>query len=123
VPKIGDMVLINDDDHTPRMNWKRGVIVELISGKDNMIRGVTLRVLSNGKFSLLKRPIQRLVPFEIVENEEEKQKIESSNNCCSKLEKTTNLKLLPNEDLRKRPQRTAAIVGDMKRKLAENKNI
>ena len=52
------MVLINEDDHTPRINWKRGVIVELISGKDNQIRGVTLRVLGNGKYSLLKRPVQ-----------------------------------------------------------------
>ena len=92
--------------------------MELISGKDNQIRGVTLRVLCNGKYSLLKRPVQRLVPFEIVENEEDKRK-EKHSACFQKKQGGTidTKTMLPTKSLNKRPRRTAAVVGDMKRKL------
>ena len=63
------MVLIDDDEYVPRLKWKRGVVDELIKGKDGKVRGVSLRVFKDGKISYRKRPIQRLVPFEVGDKE------------------------------------------------------
>ena len=60
------MVLIRDDDITPRNKWKKGVIDELIKGCDEKVRGATLRVcIKNGKINLIKRYIKRLIPLEL----------------------------------------------------------
>ena len=48
------MVLIKDDDITPRIKWKKGVIDELIKGSDGKVRGDTLRVYTkDGKINSL----------------------------------------------------------------------
>ena len=64
------------------------------------------------------------MPFEIVENEEDKRK-EKHFACFQKKQgETIDTKtMLPTESLNKRPKRTAAVVGDMKRKLGENKTF
>ena len=59
------MVLIKDDDITPRNKWKKGVIDELIKGSDGKVRGATLRVCTkDGKINLIKRDIKRLIRLE-----------------------------------------------------------
>ena len=83
-----------------------------------MIRGVTLRILCRNKILILKRPIQRIIPFEIVESEVDERKIQNVNGCAAPD------KLKPScVSMRGRPKSTAAVVGDMRSKLAENKNI
>ena len=63
---LNDMVLIKDDDITPRNKWKKGVIDELIKGSDGKVRGATLRVCTkDGKINLIKRDIKRLIPLEL----------------------------------------------------------
>ena len=63
---LNDMVLIKDDDITPRNKWKRGVIEELIKGSDGKIRGATWDVCTkDGKINLIKRDIKRLIPLEL----------------------------------------------------------
>ena len=42
----GDVVLIIDDNLQPRNSWKKGVIDEVIVGKDNQPRGVKLITIS-----------------------------------------------------------------------------
>ena len=49
----------------PSNTWRKGAIDELIPGDDGLIRGAVVRVISNGKVSQLRRPIQRLVPLEV----------------------------------------------------------
>ena len=49
------------------MMMRRGVTDELIKGKDGEARGVTLRRQNDGTISHIKRPIDRLVTFEIVD--------------------------------------------------------
>ena len=61
-----DVVLIKDDDKLPRNKWKMAKIENVISGNDGKIRGAVLKVCVNGRCNLIMRPIQRLIPFEIV---------------------------------------------------------
>ena len=55
VPKIGDMCLINEEN-TSRPTWPLGKVVEVIPGKDNLVRTFKLKT----KSGTLTRPIQRL---------------------------------------------------------------
>ena len=38
---------------------------KLISGKDNLVRGASLKICHKGKVSNLQRPLQRLIPLEV----------------------------------------------------------
>ena len=50
------MVIIKDDDKLPQLQWKKGVIQELITGRGNNVRGAFVRVINNkGKIITLKR--------------------------------------------------------------------
>ena len=55
---LNDMVLIKDDDITPRNKWKKGVIDELIKGSDG-------KVTKGGKINLIKRDIKKLIALEL----------------------------------------------------------
>ena len=58
--KQGDVVIIKGDERN-RNKWKLGVVVQMIKGRDGVIRAVKLRA---GK-SFLERPIQFLYPLEL----------------------------------------------------------
>ena len=52
---LNDMLLIKDDDITPRNKWKKGLIDELFKASDGKVRGATLRVCTkDGKINLIK---------------------------------------------------------------------
>ena len=57
---VGDVMLIKGDDKN-RSKWKMGIIIELISGKDNVNRGAILKTF-NG---YLERAVQHLYPMEL----------------------------------------------------------
>ena len=42
----GDIVLIKDDSHVPRSQWRLGKVEKLMIGKDNKVRGAKLTVVS-----------------------------------------------------------------------------
>ncbi|KAJ8946168.1 hypothetical protein NQ318_004421 [Aromia moschata] len=56
---IDDLVLVGDDNHK-RLNWPLGRVIEILPGKDNLIRVVKV-VTSQGH---LLRPVQKLFPLE-----------------------------------------------------------
>ena len=62
-PKVGDVVVIHEDN-TKRALWKLGRVVDLIKGKDGVIRGA--RVKTNSRYSGggIDRPLQKLFPLE-----------------------------------------------------------
>ena len=57
--KVGQVVLIGDA--TPRVNWKMGIIVELLPSSDGQTRSVKVKTNSG----YLTRPISKLYPLEI----------------------------------------------------------
>ena len=63
--ETGDMVFIHDQDH-PRGFWKMAKVLSLITGKDGVVRGATLKVAAqSGPPTILQRPLQLLYPLEI----------------------------------------------------------
>eukprot|EP00795_Rhopilema_esculentum_P016155 gene16155-biopygen910 len=42
-----------------------GLVKELISGKDGVVRGAKLRIGGKGKPEFLNRPLQKFYPFEV----------------------------------------------------------
>lgn len=62
---VGHVVLIDNEDHSPRSAWKMGVIVELIKGEDDLVRTVRIKT-ANGIFL---RPVSKLYPLEVYSNE------------------------------------------------------
>ena len=57
--RVGEVVLIHDD--SPRINWRMGIITELLPSSDNHTRSVKLKT-SNGS---LVRTINKLYPLEL----------------------------------------------------------
>ena len=62
--QVGDVVTVFEDD-VKRNKWKLGVVEGLIEGKDDVVRGAKIRVITNGKPVHLSRPVQKLYPLEI----------------------------------------------------------
>lgn len=106
--KLNDVVLIRDDTPLPRQRWKMGKVEKLIIGEDGNIRGAKLIVNVPGKLSntICHRPVQKIIPFEIVDDEDTSQLPEEK---------------LPDEIVRGdgRPSRRAAIEGQTVRRLKE----
>ena len=53
--------MIIQDDSKNRNTWKLGVIIEIISGKDAVVRGARVKTVKG----TLERPIQQLYPLEL----------------------------------------------------------
>ena len=56
---------VKSEDNIKRNCWKLGKVEELVVGKDQVIRGAKLKVLTKGKPVYLSRPIQKLYPLEV----------------------------------------------------------
>ena len=65
--QVGDVVIIHDD--TPRTTWKLAVVEKLITGLDGITRAAEIRT-ANGRTN---RPITRLFPLEVKEDESSKE--------------------------------------------------
>jgi hypothetical protein len=65
--KKGDVVLVFDEN-LKRGFWKLGRIESLIVGRDEVVRGAKVRVMTTGNPVYLNRPVQKLYPVELNEN-------------------------------------------------------
>ena len=69
--KVGDIVSIYDDK-VKRQLWHIGRITEVLRGKDGNVRSAAVRTVNkNQKTVTLIRPIQKLIPLEIMATEVE----------------------------------------------------
>ena len=67
--KNGELV-ISKDKQCKRSFWKMGRVIELIKRKDGVVRSVSVKVASGNGTTIVKRPLQLLIPLEInVEDE------------------------------------------------------
>ena len=71
IPQVGEIVLITGDEKNGG-EWRKGKVVRLIKGKDEVVRGITLL----HKRHTIDRPLQLVCPLEIraVENVDQPQK-------------------------------------------------
>ena len=61
----GDIVVLRDD-LTPRVWWKLARVLEILKGRDGRSQAAWIQVFCNDKkVSILRRPIQHLIPLEI----------------------------------------------------------
>ena len=93
---LNDVVLI-EEERKPRSTWKMGIVVELIKGKDDNVRGAIVRVPKSN--SLITRPICELYH------------IESLRECSDEII------TINDNTIKERPKRDAAILGSVKRKF------
>ena len=110
-----DVVIIKDENYTPRNQWRQGRIINLVTGSDNLIRGASIECVINGKKSIIRRPIQKLIPLEIT-----KRNTEVLPNINNKFNENSLNESLPNINEHKdiqRPKRTAAANANAKIKL------
>ena len=65
--KKTDVVLIKENNSTPRLSWKKGVIEKLIIGNDKNVRGASVRTTygKSTKAIVLNRRLQLLTPLEL----------------------------------------------------------
>ncbi|XP_028512935.1 uncharacterized protein LOC110232368 [Exaiptasia diaphana] len=68
IVQVGDVVTVKEDGKK-RNKWRMAVVEGIIKGRDNVVRGAKVRVIARGKHARISRPIQRLYPLE-VRNEE-----------------------------------------------------
>ena len=61
---VNDIVTVFEDN-VKRGFWKTAIVEELIEGKDNVVRGAKIRVITRGKPIRMSRPIQKLYLLEI----------------------------------------------------------
>ena len=96
VPAVGEVVIIQSEQKN-RGVWTLGVVVDLITGKDGVIRGAKVRT---GK-SIMERPVQFLYPVEL--------------SCDDAQEPSKTVMLNPEApEFRKRPRRDAAIAASVR---------
>ena len=69
---VGDVMLIKGD-HKNRAKWNIGIVSELITGRDGVIRGAKLRAGNN----YLERAVQHLYPMELQCDIEKKDKLDT----------------------------------------------
>ena len=61
---IGDVVIVFEEN-VKRGLWKIGKVEEVIWGRDGVVRGAKVKVMTKGKPVLLNRPVQKLYPLEV----------------------------------------------------------
>ena len=103
--EIGEIVLIKEE-LVPRNKWKMGLVEQLHVGKDNHVRGCSLKVITNLHPRRINRPIEKLCPLEI----RSEQFIPTANK-----DEPTNIQPIQNYISGNRPRREAAITGILRR--------
>ena len=64
IVQVGDVVTVYEEDKK-RGEWKMGVVESLVKGRDDVVRGANIRVLSRRKPTRISRPVQLLYHLEI----------------------------------------------------------
>lgn len=70
VIQVGDVVTVYEEGKK-RNEWKLAVIEELVRGRDGVVRGAKIRVITKGKIVRISRPVQRLYPIEVRADEDD----------------------------------------------------
>ena len=125
---LGDVVLL-EDDNSKRLQWKMGIIQNVIFGKDGQVRGVEVRTINHGKPQILCGPIQTIYPLEVsihyvsgsdgqiesIEQRSQKSEMGKEGKESNESEEKIEVQSMRREDTR--PQRIAACNARAKAKL------
>ncbi|CAB4030027.1 integrase core domain, partial, partial [Paramuricea clavata] len=117
---VGDVVLIKEDEPAPRAQWRIGRVLQLVKGRDGLVRGAKLKVLSKGGAqSSVHRPLQKLIPFEIVQDDVDKHEGDDNDRNAEQHNTTETESRADERKGSRRPTRKAAIDGENLRRIRE----
>ena len=120
----GDIVLVFDEK-APRHLWRKGKVERLIVGQGNVVRGAVLKIGKTG--TTMKRPVNKLYPLlqYKVPNEDCNEACKNNRDNVETVRQKNTHNVGDNIQLRgetsnviTRARREAAIVGELRRKLA-----
>ena len=121
--------MIVHDDNLPKQRWNLGRVIKLIPGNDGHVRGARVK-LGKSKH-VISRPINRLYPIELQQNEniDSENKIDKDiseeNNCNGDIVKDIDTKIggrvhdevpVETNDKNRCVKRNAAILGTIRRR-------
>ena len=107
-------MLIKDNEPVPCCKWRLEKVLQLVVGCDGQVRGAKLKAISKGgQQTTMFRPIQKLVPFEIVKVSTDMESPEVYENSADKDD--------GDREIRRTP-RKAAVEGQNLRRLQEQFN-
>ena len=116
--QVGDVVSVHEEP-LPRTKWRMGVVHELIKGVDEKTRVAVVRIADKGKSSYLRRPLQRLFPFEILDDVK-KEPESVTEDVASVKEGNPEPVQAELREMPLRPRRQAARAGEERRRLLTN---
>ena len=112
--KVGDIVILKDDN-VRRVFWKLAKVIELLKGKDDIVRAALINVATdNGPPKILRRSIKQLIPIEVTSNDEGDEPTELSDNNVMNVDSSVNTADQLTHSTR--PRRAAAILGEAARR-------
>ncbi|CAB4006307.1 PREDICTED: uncharacterized protein LOC100197852 [Paramuricea clavata] len=110
----------DQDEPAPRAQWRIGRVLQLVKGRDGLVRGAKLKVLSKGGAqSSVHRPLQRLIPFEIVQDDVDKHEGDDNDKNAEQHNTTETESRADERKGSRRPTRKAAIDGENLRRIRE----
>ena len=109
IVSIGDVVTVYEDS-VKRGGWKTAIVEGLVVGRDEVVRGAKIRVITKGKPTHMTRPVQKLYPLEI--RSATKQAGVGVEKTEGKGEKVKVPEVAKNS--RRNPRRTAAIASELR---------
>ena len=107
---VGDMVILKNEN-TKCCFWKTCKVVELIQGRDNVVRAAKIRVHTEKGTTILSRPLRLLIPLEISCAAAEILTVENPGKSGKDMVNSGT-----GSNVNYRPRRNAAIIGEIRRK-------
>ena len=112
VVNLNDIVLLRNDQQK-RNFWKLGKIVELFKGADGSVRAAKVQVASQSGKKLVNRALNLLIPLEVPINKTNNLQVTEPCERGKPAAAQARRQAVSSSD---RPRRTAAIVGELRRK-------
>ena len=113
VLKINDVVIIKEDNISPRSTWRSARVEKLLIGTDEKVRGAELRTISKkGRMTKITRPLQKIIPLEVCNDISTKNDVDVQKLVTDISEDSTTE--------RRRSKRNTARTGELIRRLQEH---
>ena len=114
--KCGDIVLLLNEK-TRRAFWRLARVEEILAGKDGVVRVAKIRVLSNdNRVTILRRSVKHLIPLEVPSDDDVQTTIANNED---QVERKQTAKESEEQQETTRSKRTAAIMGELVRRLQQ----
>ena len=117
--RVGDVVIIKPESSvTPRNSWRLGRVDSLVVGEDGRVRGANLFTRSKeGRKSQITRPLQKIIPFEILPDSVKSEPVVSVHTPVSNVQTTSSPEdVTTSDDVIPRRRRACAISGEQHRR-------